>query len=122
MRRLPEHKKFFTVHGKKATTLADLKTILVEMSESEFGHHVSGNKNDYAVWVRDILHKDSLANRLEKVSNKDDFIHLVTDELKKDRDLGFEFSLDFKRFMAREFIYGMFLGLIIGLVAGRFLL
>ncbi|MBU0471669.1 MAG: hypothetical protein KKF89_05980 [Nanoarchaeota archaeon] len=116
--RLPEHKHFFAVHGKKAETLSDLRDMIVSIPEKDFIHHIK-EKNDFAVWVRDILHKDYLAERMEKVSSREDLLELITDEMIKDRESELSGSDEFKRFIAREFIYGMLLGIVLGLVISQ---
>ncbi|NQU98207.1 hypothetical protein HQ533_01965 [Candidatus Woesearchaeota archaeon] len=116
--KLPEHKHFFAVNGKKAENLSDLRDLIAEMPEKEFNHHVSG-QNDFANWVRDILHRDYLADRMEKVTSKDDMVKLVNDEMIKDREENIQGVDEFKRFIAKEFIYGMIFGIIIGIIMSQ---
>jgi len=115
--RLPPHKKFFAVHGKEAETLSDLKEALLTMSENDFKHHTH-NKNDFSKWTRDILHRDTLAARLDKTNSREDMIELIADELRKDREYDTD-SDEFKRFMVREFLYGFIIGILIGVIIAR---
>lgn len=117
--KLPEHKKFFTVHGRKAETLVDLRDAVATMSDENFAHHLQRG-NDFAVWIRDILHQDSLADRIEKVHKREDMFELVEDTLRMERETSIN-SDEFKRFMVKEFIYGMILGLILGIVITQLL-
>ncbi|MFH1771012.1 MAG: hypothetical protein ABH828_05670 [archaeon] len=111
---LPEHKKFHGVHGIKAETLPELKHMIISMSDSNFNYHTDG-RNDFALWIRDILHMDYLANRIEKVHSKKDTLELIEDELGAERDIMSE-SEEFRRFIVKEFMLGLLFGLIIGVV------
>lgn len=121
MKELPEHKNFFTIDGKKARSLLELRSILSEMDVKEFNHHVTSHKNDFASWIKDILHKDYLAEKLMKVDSKKDILILINDELLKEYEEEMESSTEFKRFIVKEFVYGMFFGLILGLVISNLL-
>jgi len=113
--KLPEHKHFFAVHGKKASNISDLKVILQEISQENFEHHTK-NGNDFARWLRHILHKDYLADRLERVGTKEAMLELIEDEIIKDKEPYADSVDEFKRFIAKEFIYGMVFGIIIGII------
>jgi hypothetical protein len=114
--KLPHHKHFFTFHGKKIATLKELRNFILDLSQEDFKKHVSKDRNDFAIWIKDILHKDFLAEKLEKVKTREETLMLLDDELVKEHEDRIESSLEFKRFIAKEFIYGMFFGLVLGLV------
>jgi hypothetical protein len=114
--KLPEHKNFFTVHGKSVGTLSDLKRSIEEMTDNEFKHHVNSHRNDFATWIRDILHKDYLADRLSKVSLKTDVLELIDDELTNQREVNPDMAKGIKRLVAKSFMYGLLIGLVIGII------
>lgn len=116
--KLPEHKLFHGVHGKKAETLSDLKEMIKELSDNSFSHHTK-HGNDFANWTRHILHRDYLADRMERVHSRHEMIELIEDELSKDRHTDIDSTDEFKRFIAKEFIYGMIFGIIIGIIISR---
>lgn len=122
MGRLPEYKKFFTVHGKTSESLSELRLHISEMTDEEFNHHVNAEKNDFASWVRDILHEDALAERLESADSKEKAIELLDDAVLMNREMDVFKSPDFKRLMVREFIYGLLIGLIVGVIIGGLLI
>jgi len=121
MGKLPEYKKFFAVHGKKAENLSDLKRIMFSMSDKEFKHHVSYGRNDFASWTKDILHRDYLAVRIKKVHSKKEVLELLDDELMKDKELEVMGSDDFKKFIVKEFVFGMIFGMILGIILSNLL-
>lgn len=120
---IPEHKRFFAVNSMSASSLLELRNMIAEMTEHDFKHHVSEERNDFANWIRDILHNDHLADRLQRVKSKGHTFELLNDEITKDKTKEHEFqiekSYEFKRFIAKEFIYGMFFGLILGMILSR---
>ena len=115
--KLPEHKKFRGVHGIKAETLPELKNLIISMSDSNFKYHTD-NRNDFAQWIKDILHMDYLANRIEKVRSKEDVLELIEDEIKAEREILSE-SEEFRRFIVKEFMLGLLFGIIIGVVVSQ---
>lgn len=114
---LPEHKKFHGVNGIKAETLSELKNLITSMSDSDFKYHTH-NRNDFARWIRDILHRNYLANRIEKVHSKEHTLEFIDDEIRTESQI-MSGSEEFKRFMVKEFMLGLFFGLIIGIVVSQ---
>lgn len=49
-----------------ASTLADLAAILRHASSDVTAKHVTPERNDYALWVRHVHHKESLADEIQK--------------------------------------------------------
>ena len=117
--KIPEHKRFFAVNGRNAGSISDLRLLIEEMSQEDFHHHVTESRNDFANWTRDILHDDHLADKLLRVKTKEHTFEVLNDELVKEKEVDIEQSDEFKRFIAKEFIYGMFFGLILGMILSR---
>lgn len=118
---IPEHKYFHTEEGRVAKNLPELKIILQEINEENFEHHTK-NGNDFAKWLRHILHKDYLADKLEKVHTKEEMLELIEDEIFKDSHPYWNSADEFKRFIAKEFLYGMIFGLIVGIIVSRLII
>lgn len=112
--KLPEHKKFYGVNGISAENLPELKNLIASMSDSDFKHHTH-NRNDFAQWIKDVLHRNYLANGIEKVHSKEDMLELLDYEIRTDNQI-MSGSEEFRRFMVKEFIFGLLFGLIIGIV------
>ncbi|MBC8495866.1 hypothetical protein H8D36_06950 [archaeon] len=119
--RIPKHKKFFAVHGKEAENLSELRLLMVEMSDEDFLHHMNG-RNDFSQWTRDILHRDELAERMEKLPSRDYMLELIDDEILKDKERAVLGSDEFKRFIVREFVYGLIFGIIIGIIITKLII
>ncbi len=102
------------MEGGEAECLSDLKQLMMEMSEDSFRHHLK-NK-DFSNWIRDILHKDAFADQIENIHSKEDLIVAIDDELERDFLLGHDYSFFFRRFLAKNFIYGLVLGFILGVL------
>jgi len=99
---------FFSVNGHAAENLTDLANLILTLDEKEFmQHHV---RRDFSNWLKHILHKDELAEKLTKATNKEQVYELVSVEAKKENDE----LLPVRRIIARDFIYGLFIGLFVG--------
>ncbi len=58
---------FWVNNGPILRNLKDLRDALLTMSKETFRYHVNEEKNDFAVWVREVLKDTALANKLAKV-------------------------------------------------------
>lgn len=56
---------FWVNNGPVLADIRDLFHALDEMTDAQFKHHISGGKNDFALWVRDVLCHGACAERLE---------------------------------------------------------
>ena len=68
---VPKHKSFFLKDGTMVRNLMDLAENLDEMSEDIFRHHVSEKKDDFVVWVKNIINDVELAEKLLKSKTKE---------------------------------------------------
>ncbi len=55
---------FWVNNGPVLADMRDLFRALDDMTDAQFKHHVSGGKNDFALWVRDVLCHGACADRL----------------------------------------------------------
>ena len=93
--------------------LHELAEALEIMSDESYNHHVTDTKNDFAVWVKEVLHDDMLSQKLQSVSKKKAALKAVNQRIKQvEKTSG---SQD-KPSMA-SFWIGVFAGLVIGLIA-----
>jgi hypothetical protein len=78
---LPEHRWFYFKHGRKASNIAELKSALENMNDTEFRHHVNNDKNDFASWVQDVFGEEKLARNMREVSDREGIIILLDEFL-----------------------------------------
>jgi hypothetical protein len=71
-------KRFFCHDGCIASNLQQLAECLSHMDEQSYNHHVTGEKNDFSNWVRDVFGDHRLANELARSRNKDEAIRVLT--------------------------------------------
>jgi hypothetical protein len=79
---IPYEKQFHFRDGTAAANAEQLNAKIETVSYQEFYHHVNTGKNDFANWLRHVLHEERLADDLQKVSSivetveiLEDFIH-----------------------------------------------
>ena len=67
---VPRDNVFWCYGGRVVKNLEELSAALREMSEETFRYHVSGGKNDFSNWVRDVIGDRTLANQLKKAATR----------------------------------------------------
>jgi len=63
-------KVFWCHDGRVMKNLDELAAALREMSEETFRYHVTGDKNDFSNWVRDVIGDVTLAKDLQKATTR----------------------------------------------------
>lgn len=69
---------FYLKSGLALKSLCDLEATLIEMNDETFLHHVKDSRNDFAVWVREIIGDAKLANKLELLDTKQEMANAVS--------------------------------------------
>jgi len=59
-----DDKRFFCRDGCVSKNLTELMNCFSHMTKDIFNHHVTSEKNDFSLWIRDVLGDDKLANDL----------------------------------------------------------
>ncbi len=72
---------FYLSDGTAIKSVAGLKRALEKMDDSTFSEHVTGDRNDFADWIRVVLNNDQVADRMAKEKTKGG-IRTVLDALK----------------------------------------
>jgi hypothetical protein len=67
----PEH-YFILASGKVIKDMQELALNLDGISDTDFYFHVTGQKNDFSSWLRDIFNEGKLAEELARLDNKKD--------------------------------------------------
>ena len=80
---IDEDKWFHFTHGKKASSLEELRQLIEELNEAEFRHHVNDERNDFANWVEGVFGEKKLANNMRKADTKEKLIKTLDAFLKK---------------------------------------
>lgn len=77
--KVPEEKVFVVCRGDRISNIKDLANCVESLSAEQFKHHVSevGKKNDFAMWIFDVLKNPSLARDLNYPVNLADQKHFV---------------------------------------------
>jgi hypothetical protein len=78
----PEH-HFKVKDGTVIRNLKELEFKLKAMSDSDFKHHVSDEKNDFAVWINDIVKDQGLADSLATITKKKEMIGVIEQRIKE---------------------------------------
>jgi len=66
----PETSYFVLCNGKPVKNMIELADVMEEMEDHVFSHHVTPEKNDFAIWVKDIFKDAELAEKLAGVKDK----------------------------------------------------
>jgi S-adenosylmethionine/arginine decarboxylase-like enzyme len=74
---VPADKVFNLKDGAQISSMCELYSRLCGMDDAVFAHHVTGERNDFSAWVRDV-HKDyRLANSLSPSMSREEAISVV---------------------------------------------
>jgi hypothetical protein len=67
---VPQEYVFWCCDGQILKNLKQLRDAFSVMSEDTFAYHVNKAKNDFCIWVRDIIKDDVLAGDMLKATSK----------------------------------------------------
>ena len=62
----PDDKLFWTTDGRAIRNIKELFEALKQMSKEGFKHHVNKEKNDFAVWAKDVLKDRWVAREMRR--------------------------------------------------------
>ena len=67
LNKVSDDKVFWVVRGDRIDNAADLANCIESLTSEQFHHHVNeeGKRNDFAVWIHDVLHNPLLARDLD---------------------------------------------------------
>jgi len=76
------HEKCFWVNnGPVLKNMEELANVFAAMSDEAFQHHVNKEKNDFSVWVNEVIGDQKLANELLSSRNKASALKKVKNRL-----------------------------------------
>ena len=117
VRRVEDEKAFIMVDGAKLHSLDDLGLLLEAVEEAQFLHHVTTERNDFATWVRDAIGDAELADILLALHTAPAMAKAVKARL---RTLRTEPGKPHPLFGGiREFIFGLLVGYVLGLIVSK---
>ena len=79
----PDENCFWVSDGRTLKNIYDLEKAFEEMSAETYSYHVGPKKNDFSVWVKEILKEPKLAGSLKKAKTKEIALKKIKDRIKK---------------------------------------
>ena len=74
-----EEKHYFHLkNGNYCKNAMELLNALKKMDDATFNHHVTSEKNDFVLWIRDIFNDKSLAAELESTNSREKTIEILS--------------------------------------------
>ncbi len=67
---VPSEKAFWINNGPVVASLTELASAVKTLSGEQFTHHVNKEKNDFAVWVHEVVGDSTLASKLQKTRSQ----------------------------------------------------
>jgi hypothetical protein len=67
---VPVEYAFWCNDGRIVKSMRELKEALEQMSDAIYVYHANAEKNDFSIWVKDILVDEKLAGDLSKSSDR----------------------------------------------------
>lgn len=115
----------FKLHlGTEIRSLEELAELLDIMSDASFKHHVTAHKNDFANWVRDVVHDDELAQLLLPLKDRAETARVVKARVNALEHHASVDPVDAHQFMQtglRDFAIGAVIGVVVGIGIALFL-
>jgi archaellum component FlaC len=71
---------FISKTGARVGTLSDLISIITNMNDEEFHHHVTPVKNDFAIWIHDTFKDEDLAQKVSAHKTKEGILKTLTSQ------------------------------------------
>ena len=78
-RQISQEVGFKLVNGHLLRSIQDLVDELKIMSDEVFNHHVNSERNDFENWIRHIFNVRDLADKVSKVSSKDELLKVLNE-------------------------------------------
>ncbi|MFH0874702.1 MAG: DUF5752 family protein [archaeon] len=80
----PVERVFITAKGETLKNLSELVECMKNMDDWTFRYHVNSDfpKNDFAAWIREVFCDAALADKLNKVLDKDEYFKIIVKHIK----------------------------------------
>jgi hypothetical protein len=67
---VPQDKVFWSHDGQVFKSLYELERGLNTMADEAYSYHANSEKNDFSIWIRQVIGDEILANDIEKTLNR----------------------------------------------------
>ena len=81
-RRVEPGCEFYLKDGKEAATIQELYELLQTVPPEIILDHMTGDQNDFAVWIHDCLHASGIASIIESTRTKDELMYILRETCK----------------------------------------
>jgi hypothetical protein len=107
--------KVFKLHKTtiELRNLEELAEALEIMSDESYGHHVNEKKNDFSVWVKEIIGDPELSSRLRGVLERHKAHKIVEQRIKQIKESKHAHQ---KHHKSKHFLAGLLVGLLSGVM------
>lgn len=78
---VPDEYSFHLSDGRSLKNIIELKNALESMNNQLFSYHINDEKNDFYIWIRDIIGDNKLAQDMKKVKNRTQALRVVVQRL-----------------------------------------
>ena len=76
--KVPFHVSFWLCTNESLRSLADVSEALQKASDDVFRYHVNRDKNDFEVWIRNVIKDKDLAREIARVKTRETLIRKIT--------------------------------------------
>ncbi|MBN2422005.1 hypothetical protein JXB41_02160 [Candidatus Woesearchaeota archaeon] len=73
---------FKLCNGKRIKSIIELKNLLPEIPDEVFDFHVNDEKNDFSLWIKNVIGLNDLAEELDNIKDKKAFFNIIRDYCK----------------------------------------
>jgi hypothetical protein len=78
---VPEQNVFVLSNGARIHNLEELHNVISSSEESLFYNHVNNDRNDFANWIKFVIHHEDLYNKILHVKDRRQFIDILDTEI-----------------------------------------
>ncbi len=85
--RVPFQVSFWLCTNENLRSLADVSEALQKATDEVFRYHVNRDKNDFEVWIRDVIKDKDLAREIARVKTRETLIRKISERVEELRSL-----------------------------------
>ncbi len=93
--KVPLNVSFWLCTNENLRSLADLSAALQKADDEVFRYHVNRDKNDFEVWIREVIKDKDLAREIARVKTKETLVRKISERVE-------ELQAIVKRFSAKK--------------------
>ena len=81
--KVPVPISFWLCTNENLRSLAELSTALQKADDEVFRYHVNRDKNDFEVWIREVIKDKDLAREIARVKTKETLVRKITERVEE---------------------------------------